>query len=480
MKFDEYQRYDAIGLAELVHRREVTPAELLTAAQSRLEAVNSAINAVIRRLDGEAERMIAEAAPDAPLRGVPFLLKDITARMQGVPTAAGSRLFQDQPCEADSAIVAAYRRAGLVIFGKTNTPEFGLACTTEPALYGPTRNPWNLERIAGGSSGGSAAAVAAGIVPAAHASDGGGSIRIPASCCGVFGLKPSRGRVSMAPGGEGWGSLSVQHVVSRSVRDSAILLDIACQPVVGDPYYLAPPAESFAAQAARAPSRLRIGVTKQALMYGTMHADCAGAVDETAALCAELGHEVEEIAVSEDFIAMAQAVNVLVSSSVAEMIDAELERRGEALRQGELETLSRSMWDEGKTTHGTQYVAALKMVHAFGRRFARLFEGMDVMLLSTLAHPPPALGYMNTNAPDLTGYAERLYGFMPNTQPFNVSGLPAASVPLGWSADGLPIGVQIGAGHGREGLLLQLAAQLEAARPWGQRRPALQAQRVVA
>jgi len=480
MNFEEYQRHDATGLAELVRRREVTPDELLAAATSRLEAVNPAINAVIRRLDGEAQRMIAELAPGAPLSGVPFLLKDITARLQGVPTGAGSRLFQDQPCGADSALVAAYRRAGLVIFGKTNTPEFGLACTTEPALFGPTRNPWNLAHIAGGSSGGSAAAVAAGIVPAAHASDGGGSIRIPASCCGVFGLKPSRGRVSMAPNGEGWGSLSVQHVVSHTVRDSALLLDVGCQPVVGDPYYLAPPAESFAAQASRPPGRLRIGVTKQALMYGTMHADCARTVDETAALCAELGHDVEEIVVSEDFIAMAQAVNVLVSASVAEMIDAELERRGEALRQGELETLSRSMWEQGKGELGTHYVAGLKGAHAFGRRFARLFEGMDVMLLSTLAHPPPLLGYMDANAPDLTGYAERLYGFMPNTQPFNVSGLPAASVPLGWSADGLPIGVQIAAGHGREGLLLQLAAQLEAARPWRDRRPALQAERALA
>jgi Asp-tRNA(Asn)/Glu-tRNA(Gln) amidotransferase A subunit family amidase len=283
----------------------------------------------------------------------------------------------------------------------------------------------------------------------------------------------------MAPGGEGWGGLSVQHVVSRTVRDSAILLDIACQPVVGDPYDLPAPAESFASQATRAPGRLRIGVTKQALTYGTMHADCARMVDETAALCAELGHEVEEITVSEDFIAMAQAMNVLVASGVAEMIDAELERRGEALRQGEIEVLSRSMWDEGKAASGTQYVAALKTVHAFGRRFARLFEGMDVMLLSTLAHPPPALDYMNTHV-DLTGYGERLYGFMPNTQPFNVSGLPAASVPLGWSSDGLPVGVQIGAGHGREGLLLQLAAQLEAARPWRDRRPALQVYRAVA
>ena len=473
MNFDDYQIYDAVGLAELVRRREVTPAELLAAAQSRTDAVNPIINAVIRRLETEAERMIEDCAPDAPLAGVPFLLKDLTARMRGVPTAAGSRLFADEPCEADSAIVAAYRQAGLIIFGKTNTPEFGLACTTEPSLYGPTRNPWNPQHIAGGSSGGSAAAVAAGIVPAAHASDGGGSIRIPASCCGLFGLKPSRGRVSMAPGGEGWGSLSAQHVVSRSVRDSAILLDIACQPQVGDPYYLAAPTEPFASQVQGAPGKLRIGVTKQALMYGSLHPDCARAVDETAALCAQLGHEVEEVVVSEDFIEMAMAVNVLVSSSVAEMIEVEIERRGRPLEQGEIETLSRSMLEEGGKVRGAQFVGSLKTVHAFGRRLARLFERIDVLLLSTLAHPPPLLRYMDANAPDLTGYGERLYGFMPNTQPFNVSGLPAASVPLGWSTEGLPVGVQIAAGHGREGLLLQLAAQLEVARPWRDRRQAL-------
>jgi Asp-tRNA(Asn)/Glu-tRNA(Gln) amidotransferase A subunit family amidase len=277
----------------------------------------------------------------------------------------------------------------------------------------------------------------------------------------------------MGPAGEGWGSLSVQHVVSRTVRDSATLLDIGCAPQPGDPYNLPPPTEPFARQIERPPRRLRIGFTTQALTWGAIEPDCVQAVERAAALCASLGHAVDEIRVEANFIAMAMAVNILVSASVAEMIDAELQRRGAPLADGELETLSRTMWEEGRKHSGTQYVAALKAVHAFGREFARTFEGIDVLLLSTLGTAPPPLGYMDTNAASLEGYGERLYGFMPNTQPFNASGLPAASVPLSWNAAGLPIGVQLGAGYGQEGLLLRLAAQLEAARPWRERWPDL-------
>ncbi len=271
-------------------RGEVKPDELLDAALARAAAINPALNAVVRPLEDEARRTLKANSPSGPLAGVPFLLKDITAQMKGQPTSAGSRLFVDQPATDDSAIVTAYRGAGLVIFGKSNTPEFGLAATTEPVLFGPTHNPWNLARTPGGSSGGSAAAVAAGIVPAAHANDGGGSIRIPASCCGLFGLKPSRGQVSMAPGGEGWGGLSVQHALTRSVRDSAVLLDIACQPQLGDPYFLAPPARSFAEEAGLPPPRLRIGVSSQALIWGKLDPQCLRAVEQATALCESLGH----------------------------------------------------------------------------------------------------------------------------------------------------------------------------------------------
>ncbi|MGH7011686.1 MAG: amidase, partial [Caulobacteraceae bacterium] len=405
----------------------------------------------------------------SPLHGVPFLLKDISARMRGAPTSAGSRLFVDTIADEDSAVVAAYRRAGLVIFGKTNTPELGLAATTEPVLFGATRNPWDPDRTPGGSSGGSAAAVAAGIVPAAHASDGGGSIRTPASCCGLFGLKPSRGRVSMAPAGEGWGGLSVQHAVTRSVRDSATLLDIACRPQLGDPYWACPPSEPFAAQVGRDPAPLRIGFTTAALTWGTLDPECVRVVQEAAALCESLGHQVEEVALPGDFQKMAIAVNTVVAASATTTLDQEAERRGSPIREDEVEMLTWSMYQEGKRWTAVQFVAAMQILHGFARTFARVFEDLDVVILSTLGSPPVPLGWMNTNA-DLSGYGERLYSFMPNTQPFNVGGLPAASIPLGLSGQGLPIGVQFAVDHGQDGRLLSLAGQLERACPWAGRR----------
>ncbi|HEY5410197.1 MAG TPA: amidase, partial [Caulobacteraceae bacterium] len=245
----EYQAHDAVGLAELVATRQVSPGELLDAALARVEAVNPTLNAIVVDCAAQARAAIAEGLSQGPFTGVPYLLKDITTQMAGVPTSAGARLFANSVPAKDSALVSAYRRAGLVIFGKTNTPELGLVGITEPALFGPTLNPWNLERTCGGSSGGSASAVAGGIVPAAQASDGGGSIRIPASCCGLFGMKPSRGRVSMAPAGEGWAGFTVLHALTRSVRDSAALLDVSCLPEAGDPYALAPPEVEFAREA---------------------------------------------------------------------------------------------------------------------------------------------------------------------------------------------------------------------------------------
>ncbi len=470
---DEYKSHDAVALADLVRKGEVKPDELLDAALARAAAINPALNAVVRPLEDEARRTLKANSPSGPLAGVPFLLKDITAQMKGQPTSAGSRLFVDQPAADDSAIVTAYRGAGLVIFGKSNTPEFGLAATTEPVLFGPTRNPWNLARTPGGSSGGSAAAVAAGILPAAHASDGGGSIRIPASCCGLFGLKPSRGRVSMAPGGEGWGGLSVQHALTRSVRDSAVLLDIACQPQLGDPYFLAPPARSFAEEAGLPPPRLRIGVSSQALIWGKLDPQCLRAVEQATALCESLGHQVEEVVLPGDFQVMAAAVNVVVGASVNAMLDREAARRGAPIRQEEVEALSWNVAQEGGKTTAAQYAAAMQAIHAVGRTLSGVFARHDVVMLSTLGKPPLPLGVMDTNAADLSGYGEELYSFMPNTQPFNVAGAPAMSVPLSWSDDGLPIGVQFAARLGEEATLLRLAAQLEAAQPWADRWPDL-------
>ncbi|HUB85472.1 MAG TPA: amidase [Rhizomicrobium sp.] len=470
--FKEYQKYDAVGLAELVARREVSASELLDTAMARAEEVNPAINAIVRPLEKEARNAIDAGLPSGPLSGVPFLLKDISAHMKGVPTSSGARILANFTPDADSALVTAYRNAGLVIFGKTNTPELGLAATTEPVLFGPSRNPWNLERTTGGSSGGAAAAVAAGIVPAAHASDGGGSIRTPASCCGLFGMKPSRGRVSLAPfAGEGWGGLSQQHAVTRSVRDSAVLLDIASQPQLGDPYWAPPPERPFAQEVGRDPGKLRIGFTTAALTWGTLQAPCVAGVRNTAALCESLGHHVEEVIFPGNFQMMAAAVNVVVSASVAYTLDNEADRRGSPIRPEEVETLTWSIYQESKRGTAVAYATALQTIHAFGRTLSSLFSRFDVLLLSTNGKPPVALGSMNTNAADLTDYGEKLYTFMPNTQPFNVGGQPAMTMPLAWSDEGLPVGVQFAARNGDEATLFRLAAQIEAAAPWADRRP---------
>ncbi len=471
--FKEYQNYDAVGLAELVRKRDVKPDELLDAALSRIEAVNPQINAVVRDLADQARATIKNGMGSGPLAGVPFLLKDISAYMKGVPTTSGSRLFANTVMDRDSALVAAYRNAGLVIAGKTNTPELGLACTTEPVLFGATHNPWNLERTPGGSSGGSAAAVAAGIVPAAHASDGGGSIRTPAACCGVFGMKPSRGRVSLSPfAGEGWGGLSQQHVVTRSVRDSALLLDIASVPQLGDPYWAPPPTRPFVEEAGRDPGKLRIGFTTKALTYGTTEPQIVAAVKDTAKLLESLGHRVDELpTLPGDFTAMAMAVTTGVQGSVCSALMRAAEARGKPITIDDVETLTMSMFEEAQKNTAVAYYNAIQTIHAVGRQISSVFETYDVVMLSTLGQLPVPLGYMNTNAKDLSGYGEKLYSFMPNTQQFNVNGSPAMSVPLAWSEDGLPIGIMFASRNGDEATLFRLAGQLEKARPWAHKRP---------
>jgi len=473
MTFDEYRKHDAVGLAQLVAKREVTPRELLDAARVRAAAVNPAINAIINSLDDEADKTLSQPLPTGPLSGVPYLLKDIGAQMKGVVTTTGSRLFVNARTEADSAIVTAYRKAGLVIFGKTNTPEFGLAATTEPVLFGPSRNPWNTSRSTGGSSGGAAAAVIAGIVPAAHASDGGGSIRTPASCCGVFGLKPTRGRVSMAPGGEGWGSLSVQHAVTRSVRDSAALLDAVCQPVPGDPYWATPPERPYLEEVGRDPGRLRIGFTTASLTWGTLDTPNLRGVRETARLCESLGHTVEEVVFPGNCQMMAMAVNVLVSSNIAAALDREADRRGAAIREDEVEKLTWAVYQEARKQTGVTYANAMQTIHAYGRSLTAMFGKYDILLTSTNSKPPYPLGWMDTNAEDLAPYGERIYTFSSNTQPFNVNGSPAMSMPLAWTDDAMPIGMQFAAAPGREDLLFRLASQIEQAAPWADKRPPL-------
>lgn len=461
MRFDEYRSHDAVGLAALVAKGEVSAGELLETAVARMAEVNPKINAVTRDMTDLARD---GGSGSGPLAGVPYLLKDLGAAYAGVPTTSGSRLFAEVVPAEDSAMTALYKAAGLNIFGKTNTPEFGLWPVTEPDLLGVCRNPWDLDRSPGGSSGGAAAAVAAGIVPAAHASDGGGSIRIPAAACGLFGMKPSRGRVSFAPGGEGWAGASIQHAVTRSVRDSAVLLDATCAPQPGDPYFLSPPERPFAEEAGRDPGKLRIAFTDQPLTVGAvMDPEVVAAVQDTAQLCESLGHQVEAAKLPGDHSAMQAAARTVLWASMAATIDGECDRRGRPLAEGEVEPATYDVYRRGLETRGGDYVRAVQTIHAYGRAAASLFESYDVLLLATLGRPAIPIGHLFEDPGQIV---KRLFDYMPNTQAFNNSGQPAMTVPLAWSSGGLPIGLQFVAKTGEEGLLFRLAGQLERARPW--------------
>lgn len=466
----DYEDHDALGLADLVRRREVSPDDLLQAAITRIEARNPALNAVVTRLYDAARAQIAHGLPDGPLRGVPFLVKELVAAVAGTATTFSSQLFAHNLASADSEIVARYRRAGLVIVGKTNSPEFGLSPTTESLLYGVTHNPWRIGLAPGGSSGGSAAAVAAGLVPAAHATDGGGSIRIPASACGLFGLKPTRARITAGPeGGEGLSGLAVQHVVTRSVRDSAALLDATAGPLPGDPYAAPPPAGPWLDALAVDPGRLRIAFAATAPGGVPLHPHCVAAVQDAARLCASLGHAVEEASPDFDAGAMAQAFRLVFSANTA----ANVARAtgGAPLAPGLVEPLTAALAEQGARVSAADFIAGLHAMHRQGRRLASFFERYDLWLTPTLAQPPLPNGHFDIRSPDVDAWFDRVTAFLPFTYPFNISGQPAASVPLSWSDDGLPIGVQFAARAGDEALLLRLSGQLERARPWFGRRP---------
>ena len=470
MDQSDYLSFDAVGLADLIARRDVSAPEVLDAALQRMAQVNPTINAVIFAEATEA-RADAERPKTGPLAGVPFLVKDYAAHVRGWPTSAGSRLFQHNLAETDAPIVAAYRRAGLVIFGKTNLPELGLDATTEPDLHGPTLNPWDLGRTAGGSSGGSAAAVAAGIVPAAHASDAGGSIRIPASCCGLFGFKPSRGRVSFAPGGDGLAGFDVQHALTRSVRDSAALLDAVCTPEPGDPYSAAPPERPYAQEWSRDPGRLRIGFTTEAFEAGSLSPECLQAVMDTAELLASLGHHVEEARLPAGLEAAVAASGSVLAGHLAADLDDRAKQLGRPLVESDMEPLTFARYQHAKLPSAADYVRALRTVHGYGRTMAAMFTGFDILVTSTLGSPPIAAGALQGVAPGVGGTARR--AFMPNTRAFNLTGQPAMSMPLGWSHDGLPIGVQFVGRMEGEATLFRLAGQIEKAAPWAARRPSI-------
>ena len=472
--FAEYEAYDALGLADLVRRKKVTPAELLEAAIERVESRNPAVNAVTMPLYDLARAAIERRVPPGPFAGVPFLMKDLTAPIAGVRMTRGSRFFADAPPpDADSEHVARLKRAGLVIFGRTNTCELGLSLTCEPRLHGPTRNPWDPTRISGGSSGGAAAAVGARIVPMAHATDGFGSIRAPAACCGLVGLKPTRGRNTMAPyAGEGLGGCSVEHAVTLSVRDSAALLDATAGPGPGDPYVAPPPARPFLQEVGTPPGRLRIAWTAAAPNGAPVDAEPLRVLREAARLCADLGHRVNEANPAVEGAAVVPTFLTLVSSNTVVNLNSH-PTAGRPPRPGEVETVTLATAARGERVAAADYVRATQTAHRLGRQMAVFHADWDVLLTPGLATLPPKLGWIDMMMDDVDEYWQRVFTFSPFTVWFNLTGQPAMMLPLGMSAEGLPVAVQCVAAYGGEATLFRLAAQLEAARPWIGRRPGL-------
>ena len=472
--FEDYEAYDGLGLAELVRTKEVAPTDLIEAAIARVERHNPALNAVVHEMYDAARRAIADGLPEGPFTGVPFLLKDLGALTSGAPTTNGSRLFADYVADHDTTLTERVRAAGLVIMGKTNTPEMGVSAACEPVLHGAARNPWNPERSPGGSSGGAAAAVAARLVPMAHGSDGGGSIRIPAANCGLFGLKPTRARNPAGPDvGEGWSGLSTAHAVTRSVRDSAALLDATSGPAPGDPYWAPPPARPFLDEVGADPGRLHIAFTTTAPNGVPVHPECVKAAVEAARLCAGLGHGVTEAAPELDMELAIRTMRTIWAANLWAAVETRYQALGREADGDGLETITWLLAQEGRTQCAADYARALPVIHGIGRGFARFFEDYDLLLTPTLAQPPWPLGTIDMMGRDLEAYFDTLYAHMPFTAQFNASGQPAVSVPLHWTGDGLPVGVQFVARFGDEATLLRLSAQLEAARPWADRRPPL-------
>jgi amidase len=470
MAFREYGNYDGIGLADLVRKKQVSAAELLDEAIARTAKVDPEINAVVVKHYDYARQQIDRGLPDGPFTGVPFLLKDLDL-LETTRTTFGASVFQENVADHTGTLAQRFLDSGVTMFGKSSSPEFGLLPTTESRLFGPTRNPWNLAHSSGGSSGGAAAAVAARILPVAHASDGGGSIRIPASASGVFGMKPSRARNPLGPDrGEGWGGFSCGHVVSISVRDSAVMLDAIHGPEASSPYVAPPPERPFSQEVGRDPGRLRIAFTDKSPYGDAIDPEIAASVREVAALLGGLGHHVEERApalAADPAAVMATivAANTALSVRLAE------QRFGREMTDNDFETLTIASAHNAQRATATDYVAAQLSAFAISRGLASFFETCDVFLCPTLCAPPLRIGEINSMSEDLSHIAPILRHYMPATSMFNMSGQPAMSVPLAWNAAGLPLGMMFASRFGHEATLFRLAAQLEQERPWRNRLP---------
>jgi amidase len=491
--FSEYDRYDGLGLAELVRRKEVKPAELVEEAINRIEKLNPQLNAVVHKMYDLAREAAEGDLPDGPFKGVPFLLKDLGVCYAGVPLRGGNRFQRDYVPDHDSEIVKRHRAAGLITLGKTSTPEYGLVPYTEPELFGPCNNPWDLARNTGGSSGGSAGAVAACMVPLAHGSDGGGSIRIPASCCGVFGLKPTRGRTPLGPDvGEAWHGLAIDHVLTRSVRDSAAMLDVTAGPDLGAPYYAEPPARPFLDEVSADPGRLRIAFTAEPFLRSVVHDDCVKGLEATVRLCQDLGHEVVAAAPQIDGDAFATAFLTMVCGEARADMEEYEGLLGRKATSKDFEPATWAVALLGRQIRAAEFSRAIRLLQRTGRQIAGFFEEYDILLTPTLARPPVVTGELQPKGGEavamkvlgslnagglinalagIEALAAKVFEFMPFTPLFNATGQPAMSVPLVWNDEGLPIGMQFVGRYGDEATLFRLAAQLEKASPWFDRRP---------
>lgn len=496
MTHEEYVRHDATALARLVRTGDITPLELIEVAVVRLEQVNPAINAVVYRMDTEARQNAGDIDRGAVFAGVPFLAKDLQSDYAGHPTSGGSRVARELVVERDTELVRRVRATGVSILGKTNTPEFGLLPYTEPELWGPCRNPWARDRTPGGSSGGSAAAVATGIVPMAGGGDGAGSIRMPASCCGLFGLKPTRGRIPAGPrNAESWRGSVTEHVLTRSVRDSAAMLDATHGPEPGAPYRIESPGGAFVEEVATDPDPLRVAWTTEPLVGSTTpDPDCAQAVAEAAGLLDELGHHLTEATPRIDGKSFARAFMTMVASEVGAEFEDLARLLGRQPRRTELEPLTWALGLVSTAVSARKLADSLRLLERCGKAVGRFFADYDVLLTPTVATPPPKIGALPPSRTEhlqlrlagtlgsgrliragrlLERIADSAFEYTPWTPVFNISGQPAMSVPLHWNAAGLPVGVHFVARTGDEATLLRLAGQLERARPWFDRTPQL-------
>ena len=465
MNNSEYFSYDALGLAELVRTKQISSSELLEVAIALTEKLDPKLNAVPIKHFELARENLKNNTDSGIFNGVPFLLKDLNNYLKGTVTSGGSRVLENITADHTSELVKRTLDSGLNIFGKTNSPELGLTVTTEPVLYGPTRNPWDLDRSSGGSSGGASSAVAAGIIPMAQASDGGGSIRIPASCCGLFGLKPTRARTPLGPVSlEGWGGQSIFHCVSVSVRDSAALLDVTSGPEKGAPYRSAYQEKSFLEQINIEPGNLKIGYLEDSSI--SVDEDVKEVMNSTIDLCQKLGHSVESTKIDFSSEEISLAIITIISSNVSYAVKSQSDQTGREVSNEYFENVTLQMAENGNNFSASDYVNAIKINHRLGQELEKMFDQYDVLLSPVLASPPVKIGTIDMNTNDMKTYVERLTKYSPFTGIFNQSGQPSMSVPLFRTKDNLPVGSMFSAAFGNENLLFSLAGQLEQAQPW--------------